>query len=198
MLPGVLNQPLMKFCSACGQPVALQIPDGDHLPRHVCTACGTIHYENPRIIAGCVIDVDGKILLCKRAIEPRYGFWTAPAGFMENGESVQRAAAREALEEALAHVQVGSLLAIVNVLRAHQVHIMFRARLSDGHPDFGVGPESLETRLYEEGDIPWSDIAFLSVEFALRRYLDDRRTGRERVHFRDIEWRDGKLVTTDG
>lgn len=188
----------MKFCPACGQPVALKIPEGDHLPRHVCTACGTIHYENPRIIAGCVIEVDGRILLCKRAIEPRYGFWTVPAGFMENGESVQRAAAREAMEEALAHVQIGSLLAIVNVLRAHQVHITFRARLSEGHPDFGVGPESLETQLYEERDIPWPQIAFLSVEFALRRYLDDRRSGHERVHFRDIEWRDGKLVTTDG
>src|SRR5262245_16315029 len=158
----------MNFCSACGQPVAQKIPDGDHLPRHVCTSCGTIHYENPRIIAGCVIDVDGRILLCKRAIEPRLGYWTVPAGFMENGESVQAAAARESMEEALAHVKIGSLLAIVNVLRAHQVHIMFRARLQQ--PEFGVGPESLETQLYEESEIPWPEIAFLSVEFALRRY----------------------------
>jgi ADP-ribose pyrophosphatase YjhB (NUDIX family) len=186
----------MNFCSACGQPVTLQIPDGDHLPRHVCTSCGTIHYQNPRIIAGCVIDVDGRILLCKRAIEPRRGYWTIPAGFMENGESVQAAAAREAMEEALANVKIGSLLAIVNVLRAHQVHIMFRARLQ--HPDFGIGPESLETGLYEESEIPWPDIAFLSVEFALRRYLEDRRQGLDRVHFRDIDWRDGKLITSDG
>jgi ADP-ribose pyrophosphatase YjhB (NUDIX family) len=186
----------MNFCSACGQPVTLTIPDGDHLPRHVCTSCGTIHYQNPRIIAGCVIDVDGRILLCKRAIEPRRGFWTIPAGFMENGESVQAAAAREAMEEALANVKIGSLLAVVNVLRAHQVHIMFRARLQ--HADFGIGPESLETRLYEESEIPWPEIAFLSVEFALRRYLEDRRQGPDRVHFRDIDWRDGKLVTTDG
>src|SRR5688572_10805699 len=158
----------MKFCSACGQPVTQKVPDGDHLPRYVCTACATIHYDNPRIIAGCVIEVDGKILLCKRAIEPRHGFWTVPAGFMENGESVQQAAAREAMEEALAHVQIGSLLAIVNVLRAHQVHIMFRARLQParaGEPPFGVGPESLETQLYDESDIPWPEIAFLSVEF---------------------------------
>lgn len=187
----------MKFCSVCGQPVALKVPEGDHLPRYVCTACTTIHYENPRIIAGCVIDVDGKILMCKRAIEPRHGFWTVPAGFMENGESVQHGAAREAMEEALAHVRIGSLLAIVSVLRAHQVHIMFRARLDPEHPQFGVGPESLETQLYAESEIPWPEVAFLSVEFALRRYLEDRRNGVERVHFRTIDWRDGKLVTID-
>jgi ADP-ribose pyrophosphatase YjhB (NUDIX family) len=188
----------MKFCPACGQPVEMKVPEGDHLPRAVCTACGTIHYDNPRIIAGCVIEVDGKILMCKRAIEPRHGFWTIPAGFMENGESVQQAAAREAMEEALAHVQIGSLLAIVSVLRAHQVHIMFRARLDPAHPQFGIGPESLESQLYAETEIPWPEVAFLSVEFALHRYLEDRRNGVERLHFRTIDWRDGKLVTTDG
>ena len=188
----------MNFCSACGQAVTQKIPDGDHLPRAVCTACGMIHYENPRIIAGCVIEVDTKILMCKRAIEPRHGYWTIPAGFMENGESVQQAAAREAMEEALAHVQIGSLLAIVSVLRAHQVHIMFRARLDPEHPQFGIGPESLESQLYAESEIPWPEVAFLSVEFALRRYLEDRRNGVERLHFRTIDWRDGKLVTTDG
>jgi len=185
----------MNFCSACGQPVTVRIPEGDHLPRYVCTRCGTIHYENPRIIAGCVIETDNRFLLCKRAIEPRRGYWTVPAGFMENGESVQQAAAREAMEEALAHVRIGSLLAIVNVLRAHQVHITFRATLEQ--PQFGVGPESLESRLYEESEIPWPQIAFLSVEFALRRYLEDRRAGVERLHFRDIDWRDGKPVVRD-
>jgi ADP-ribose pyrophosphatase YjhB (NUDIX family) len=190
----------MKFCSSCGQPVTQRVPEGDHLPRFVCTSCDTIHYENPRIIAGCVIEVAGKILLCKRAIEPRHGYWTTPAGFMENGESVQHAAAREAMEEALADVKIGSLLAIVNVLRAHQVHIMFRATLVDpsAQPLFGAGPESLESQLYAEEDIPWSDLAFLSVEFALRRYLEDRRLGREQLHFRDIDWREGKIVTSDG
>ena len=174
----------MKFCPDCGHKVIVKVPDGDHLPRHVCSACGTIHYHNPRIIAGCVIETEGKILLCKRAIEPRRGYWTIPAGFMENGESVQRAAARESVEEALAHVQVGSLLAIVNVLHANQVHIMFRARLEDGR--FGVGPESLETELYEEREIPWPEIAFRSVDFALRRYLEDRSAGLERTHFLDL------------
>jgi ADP-ribose pyrophosphatase YjhB (NUDIX family) len=175
--------------------VTQKIPEGDHLPRYVCTACGVIHYENPRIIAGCVIEAQGKLLLCKRAIEPRRGFWTAPAGFMENEESVQDAAAREAMEEALALVRVGSLLAVVSVLRAHQVHIMFRATLRE--PGFGVGPESLETQLYEESEIPWPEIAFLSVEFALRRFLEDRRAGVERVHFRDIDWREGRVHISD-
>jgi ADP-ribose pyrophosphatase YjhB (NUDIX family) len=177
----------MNFCPSCGQPVTLRVPDGDHLPRHVCVACGTIHYQNPRIIAGCVPEWQGKILLCKRAIEPRRGYWTIPAGFMENGESVQAAAAREAMEEALARVEIGSLVAIVNVLRAHQVHIMFRARLID--LNFGVGPESLEVGLYDESEIPWPEIAFLSVQFALERYLEDRRKGVESLHFKDIEWK---------
>jgi ADP-ribose pyrophosphatase YjhB (NUDIX family) len=177
----------MNFCPSCGEPVALKIPEGDHLPRHVCNVCGAIHYQNPKIIAGCIPQWQGKILLCKRAIEPRRGFWTIPAGFMENGESVQAAAAREAMEEALAHVEIGSPVAIVSVLRAHQVHVMFRARLLDS--DFGVGPESLEVGLYDESEIPWPQIAFLSVEFALKRYFEDRRNGVERLHFEDIEWR---------
>lgn len=185
----------MNFCSACAQPVVLKIPDGDHLPRHFCPACGTVHYENPRIIAGCVPEWEGKLLLCKRAIEPRRGFWTIPAGFMENGEALQDAAARESMEEALARVEIGSLLAIVNVIRAHQVHIMFRARLLD--TDFGVGPESLEVQLYDESAIPWADMAFLSVEFALRRYLEDRRAGRESLHYRDIDWSEGKVILRD-
>jgi ADP-ribose pyrophosphatase YjhB (NUDIX family) len=185
----------MKFCSSCGHAVATKIPEGDHLPRFVCEACGTIHYQNPRIIAGCIPEWQGKILLCRRAIEPRLGFWTVPAGFMENGEAVQDAAAREAQEEALADVEIGSLVSIINVIRAHQVHIIFRARLRN--TNFGVGPESLEVALYEEQDIPWSEIAFLSVEFALRRYLEDRRAQRELIHFRDIDWQDGQVILRD-
>ncbi len=175
----------MKFCSHCGQPVSLRVPPGDHLPRFVCDACGTIHYQNPRLIAGCVPECEGKILICRRAIEPRLGFWTIPAGFMENGETLMAAAAREAVEEALAIVAVDSLLAIVHVTHAHQVHVMFRARLTGPH--FGVGPESLEVMLVEERDIPWGDIAFPSVDFALRRYFEDRAAGRERVHITEVE-----------
>lgn len=161
------------------------IPEGDHLPRFVCTACKTIHYENPRIIAGCIPEWEGKIVLCRRAIEPRRGYWTIPAGFMENGESVEAGAAREAMEEALARVEIGSLLAVVNVLHAHQVHIMFRARLLD--PAIGIGPESLEVRFCTEADIPWPEIAFRSVDFALKRYYSDLRAGREAVHFETID-----------
>lgn len=191
MLSAILRLPLqpkaapLKFCSACGQPVTVAVPEGDHLPRFVCTVCKTIHYENPRIIAGCVPEWQGRIVLCRRAIEPRKGYWTIPAGFMENRETIQQAAAREAMEEALARVEIGSILAIVSVLHAHQVHIMFRARLLD--PDIGIGPESLEVMLCDEADIPWADIAFRSVEFALRRYLDDRRTGREDLHYDTID-----------
>ena len=185
----------MKFCADCGQPVSLAIPAGDHLERHVCDGCGTIHYQNPKIIAGCVPQLGSRVLLCKRAIEPRHGYWTLPAGFMENGEALQDAAARESWEEALARVQIGSLLAIVNVLQAHQVHIIFRAQLLDAN--FGVGVESLEVALYEESEIPWDQIAFMSVEFALRRFFADRQAGVELPHYRDIDWVDGKPVIRD-
>jgi ADP-ribose pyrophosphatase YjhB (NUDIX family) len=177
----------MNYCPNCGQSVSLKIPDGDHLPRHVCTACGTIHYDNPRIIAGCIPEWEGRILICKRAIEPRLGYWTIPAGFMENKETLQAAAAREAMEEALADVEIQSLAAIVNVVPAHQVHVMFRARLKN--LDFAPGPESLEVKLVEESEIPWDDIAFRSVDFALRAYLADRRKGALDLHFHDIHSR---------
>jgi ADP-ribose pyrophosphatase YjhB (NUDIX family) len=177
----------MNFCSQCGQPVEFRIPPGDHLPRHVCAHCGTIHYLNPRIIAGCVPDHQGRILLCRRAIEPRLGYWTFPAGFMENGETVQQAAARESLEEAHAEVQIGSLLAVVHVLQAHQVHMFFRAILP--RAEFAVSAESLEVGLFAENDTPWADIAFPSIEFALRQYLSDRAQGREDHHFTTAERR---------
>lgn len=171
----------MNFCSHCGAPVVTKVPPGDHLPRFVCERCGTIHYQNPRIIVGCVPEFEGRILICKRAIEPRRGFWTAPAGFMENGETMQQGAARESHEEALATVEIGSLLAVVTVLHAHQIHVFFRARLAE--PQFGVGPESLETKLVTEAEIPWPDVAFPSTEFALRRYLEDRARGAEGCHY---------------
>jgi ADP-ribose pyrophosphatase YjhB (NUDIX family) len=177
----------MNFCSHCGQPVSLRVPEGDHLPRHVCTACDTVHYQNPKIVAGCVPEHDGRILLCRRAIEPRRGYWTIPAGFMENGETTQEAARRESIEEALADVEIGSLLAVVHVLHADQVHVMFRARLPK--PEFGAGAESLEVMLCDEPAIPWQDIAFRSVGFALRRFLEDRRAGLEQHHFTTIDLR---------
>ena len=179
----------MNFCSHCGQPVTVQVPPGDHRPRHVCTGCGAVHYQNPKIVAGCVPEYQGRILLCRRAIEPRRGYWTIPAGFMENGETTQDAARRESYEEALAEVEVGSLLAVVHVLHADQVHVMFRAKLAK--PEFGPSPESLEVMLCDATQIPWTDIAFRSVDFALRRYLEDRSAGLERLHFKAIDLRPG-------
>jgi len=174
----------MKFCPTCAAPLTQRIPDGDHLPRSVCTSCGAIHYRNPKLVAGCVAELGGRILICRRAIEPRRGYWTIPAGFMETGETLQQAAARECLEEALARIEVGNLCAIVHVLHAEQVHVMFRATLADS--SFGVGPESLETTLCDERDIPWPEIAFPSVEFTLRRYFADRAAGLAGLHYHTI------------
>jgi ADP-ribose pyrophosphatase YjhB (NUDIX family) len=179
----------MKFCSECGAVVRLRIPEGDHLERFVCDACGTIHYRNPRLVVGCVPEHDGAILLCRRAIEPRRGYWTVPAGFMENGETLQQAAARESREEALAQVNIGSLLSVVHVLHAEQVHVFFRATLV--MPGYGAGPESLEVQLVKLADIPWADLAFPSGEFTLRRYLEDRAAGTEPHHFTTIDRRLG-------
>jgi len=174
----------MKFCSNCGQPVQIRVPAGDQLPRAVCGSCGTVHYENPRVVVGCVPEWQGRILLCRRAIEPRRGYWTAPAGFLEIGESLHTAAERETAEEALAQVEIGSPLSVVNVLHAAQVHIMFRATMRAA--EHGAGVESLETGLYAEAEIPWGEIAFASVRFSLERYFADRRSGSEGLHFHDI------------
>jgi len=144
-----------------------------------------VHYQNPKLVLGCVPDWEGRILLCRRAIAPRLGFWTVPAGFMENGETLQQAAARECYEEARAEVEIGSLLALASVTHASQVHVMFRAKLL--RPDFSPGPESLEVALYEEADIPWQEIAFPSGEFTLRRYFADRAAGREDHHFAELK-----------
>ncbi|HWJ36520.1 MAG TPA: NUDIX domain-containing protein [Steroidobacteraceae bacterium] len=143
-----------------------------------------IHYKNPLLVLGCVPQWEDKILLCKRAIQPRLGFWTVPAGFMENGETMQNAAARECYEEALARVEVGSLLAVANLTHTGQVHVMFRARLLT--PEFAPGPESLEVGLYTQADIPWSDLAFPSGEFTLRKFFEDRAAGREDHHFTEL------------
>jgi ADP-ribose pyrophosphatase YjhB (NUDIX family) len=183
--PPAPNLDPVKFCSHCGQPVSLRTPEGDHLPRFVCDGCGVVHYQNPKLVVGCVPEHEGRILLCKRAIEPRHGYWTIPAGFMENGETTQDGARRESWEEALADVEIGSLLAVVHVLHADQVHVMFRARLPE--PRFGAGAESLEVMLYDEADVPWQDIAFRSVDFALRRYFEDRRRGVEDHHFTALD-----------
>jgi ADP-ribose pyrophosphatase YjhB (NUDIX family) len=176
--PGTIYS--MNFCSNCGTPVVLKVPEDDFLPRHVCENCGTIHYQNPKIVVGSVPEYEGRILICKRGIEPRLGHWTIPAGFMENDETLEAGAAREAQEEARIDVEIGSLLLVANVTHARQVHVFFRSRMRT--PDFGVTHESLEVALVDEKDIPWHDLAFPSTEFALRRFVEDRKAGIERHH----------------
>jgi ADP-ribose pyrophosphatase YjhB (NUDIX family) len=174
----------MNFCPSCGQPTTRQVPAGDNQLRVVCTVCHAIHYQNPRIVAGCIVECQGKILLCRRAIEPRRGYWTNPAGFMEIGESLLDAAARETREEALAEVSMGSMLSVVNVLPRAQVHIFFRAMLPE--PRFGAGAESLEVQLFDPADLPWNELAFRSGTFSLQCFLADRSAGREELHYLDI------------
>ena len=177
----------MNFCSHCGCAVSLKIPSGETLPRFVCDRCGTIHYQNPKLVVGCVPEHEGRILLCKRAIAPRLGYWTVPAGYMENGETLQQAAARECHEEALASVDIGSLLTVVHVTHAHQIHVFFRATMRT--PEYGAGIESLEAILVRPEEIPWPDLAFPSTEFTLRRYLDDQSRGLELHHFVEFDRR---------
>ncbi|MEX0900898.1 MAG: NUDIX hydrolase [Gammaproteobacteria bacterium] len=175
----------MNYCSACGASIIVRIPAGDTLPRHCCDTCGQIHYLNPKIVVGCMPEADdGRLLLCRRAIEPRSGFWTMPAGFMENGESVTEAAQRETLEEACARVELLGLSTIASVVRVNQVHMMYRARLLDG--EYGVGDESLEVRLFDEADIPWDELAFRSVTAAFKHFLEDRSNGVFSTHHVDL------------
>ncbi len=177
----------MNFCSQCGSPVTSRIPPGDDRVRHVCDSCGMIFYSNPKIVAGCIPQWDEQLLLCRRAIEPRSGLWTLPAGFMENGESTDQAAARETLEEANARVEMGKLFAYLNIPALNQVYVIFLARLLD--LEFSAGAESLEVRLFHEREIPWEEIAFPSIERALRLYFQDRRGDGFGVHMADIERR---------
>lgn len=171
---------MIRYCTQCGQSVEKRIPPGDHLPRSVCPACGHIHYENPRLILGCIAEWEGRILLCRRAIEPRRGYWTLPAGFMENAESTLEAALRETREEACATVLNGQLFALVDVPHINQVHLFYRGQLRDGR--HGAGEESLETALFAETELPWEALAFRSVRFCLERYLADRHRGRFGMH----------------
>jgi ADP-ribose pyrophosphatase YjhB (NUDIX family) len=170
----------MNFCSNCGARVDLLIPDGDNRPRYVCGSCATIHYENPRLVIGAIPEWDDRILLCRRAIEPRSGFWTLPAGFMENGETTGDAAIRETLEEANARIELTRLFTMLSVPHVHQVHLFYRARLLD--LDFRPGVESLEVALFGEHEIPWQELAFRTVSTTLRHFFADRSTGRFDLH----------------
>lgn len=174
----------MKYCSQCGEPVQLAIPAGDTRERHVCGACGTIHYQNPNVVTGTLPAWEDKVLLCRRAIAPRHGFWTLPAGFLENGESAQQGALRETLEEANARVELISLFATFNMPHISQIYMLFRARLLD--LDFAPGEESLEVRLFSEQQIPWDALAFPVIGETLRLYFADRAGGHFGSHVGDI------------
>jgi ADP-ribose pyrophosphatase YjhB (NUDIX family) len=172
----------MKFCPNCGGSISRRIPENDNRERAICDDCDTVHYKNPIIVVGCVVESEGKILLCKRSIEPRYGYWTIPAGFMELGETLAGGAARETLEEACATVEIGHQFASVDVVDAGQVHVFFTGKLIGG---YGVGEESLDTQLYSEDEIPWDELAFHSGRFALQQYFEDRGENNG-VHFHEL------------
>ena len=176
----------IKHCRDCGHAVSYRLPDdGDTHQRAVCTACDTVHYENPLNVVGTVPYLDARVLLCLRNIEPRPGKWTLPAGFMELGETAAQGAARETDEEAGAHFEIEGLFSVLSVPRVGQVHLFYRARLLNEH--FDPGPETIETRLFAEDEIPWDEIAFRTVRETLLRYFDDRRRGAYSVHTLDIE-----------
>jgi ADP-ribose pyrophosphatase YjhB (NUDIX family) len=174
----------MKFCSNCASPVVRRVPPGDSLARWVCDACGEIHYENPKVVVGTVPEWDGRLLLCRRAIEPRYGYWTLPAGFMENDETVGDAARRETEEEAGARIELVEPYAMLSVPHVNQVHVFYRARLLD--LEFKPGEESLEVALFDEAGLPWKEIAFRTVGLTLRHWFADRKNGAFVFHAEDV------------
>ena len=174
----------MKFCANCGAAVVQRVPPGDSLPRWVCDNCGEIHYQNPKLVVGTIPEHEGRVLLCRRAIEPRYGYWTLPAGFMENDETAWQAALRETLEEAGATVELAEPFSLISVPRVNQVHLFYRARLLD--LDFKPGEETLEVAMFDEAGLPWNDIAFRTVGRTLKLWLSDRQAGTFTFHAEDI------------
>ena len=174
----------IQHCRVCGSPARYQVPADDNRERAVCTVCGEIHYENPLNVVGTVPVWGDQVLLCRRAIEPRYGLWTLPAGFMELGESTDQGALRETVEEAGARVELEGLFTVLNVVRVGQVHLFYRARMLDTTLD--PGPETLEARLFRESEVPWDELAFRTVRETLEHFFADRRRGQFEVHTGDI------------
>ena len=174
----------MKFCCNCASPVIRRVPPGDTHARWVCDQCGEIHYQNPRLVVGSIPQFESRVLLCRRAIEPRYGYWTLPAGFMENDETASQGAMRETLEEAGATVDLGEPFTLISVPRVNQVHLFYRARLRN--LEFKPGEETLEVALVEEAAIPWQEIAFRTVGLTLKRWFADRSRGAFSFHAEDI------------
>jgi ADP-ribose pyrophosphatase YjhB (NUDIX family) len=180
-----MSRLVARFCAACGQPITRRVPTGDNRERDVCDACGAVHYINPRPVVGTIPVWQDTVLLCRRAIEPRYGKWTLPAGFMEIGETTREGALRETLEEAQARVTLGPLFTMIDVPYIEQVHVFFRAELLD--LGFAPGAESLEVRLFQEPEIPWQELAFRTVVQTLRLYFADRARGEFGTHVHVIE-----------
>ena len=174
----------IEHCQVCGTRVEYRVPDDDNRERAVCPACHHVHYVNPLNVVSTLPIWKNKVLLCRRNIEPRKGFWTLPAGFMELGESTEEGAARETDEEAGAHIEMQGLYCVINVLTAGQVHFFYRARLLD--TDFAPGPETIEAQLFSEKDIPWNELAFRTVRMTLEKYYTDRVSGQFSVHCADI------------
>jgi len=174
-----------KHCPSCGGQIQYQVPADDNRERACCTVCGSIHYENPINVVGTLPVWGDQVLLCRRAIEPRHGLWTLPAGFMELGETTAQGALRETDEEAGAQIELQNLYCVHNVVKVGQVHLFYRARLLS--TEFNPGPETLEARLFHEHEIPWDEIAFHTVRETLQRFFEDRRLGRDfSLHSADI------------
>ncbi|CAA0119261.1 NADH pyrophosphatase [BD1-7 clade bacterium] len=163
----------MKFCSECGQQVTHKVPELDDRKRYVCDSCGVIHYQNPKVIVGSLPVWQDQVLLCRRAIEPRYGYWTLPAGFMENGETTLEGAIRETQEEAGALLKDGTLYRLFDIPMINQVYLFYLAELQT--PGMDPGIESLEVRMFDEADIPWDELAFPVMNDVLKEFFDDRR-----------------------
>ncbi len=183
-LPRMLLPRRIQHCRVCGAATVYRIPPDDNRERATCTACGEIHYENPLNVVGTVPVWGDQVLLCRRNIEPRFGMWTLPAGFMELGESTAEGALRETIEEAGANVEMQALFSVLNVVRVGQVHLFYRARMLDTSLD--PGPESIEARLFREDEIPWDELAFRTVRQTLELFFEDRRRGSFGVHVADI------------
>lgn len=181
---------VVKFCSDCGGPIEVRIPQNDDRERFICAHCEAVHYRNPRIVAGCLVTHGEQVLLCRRAIAPRRGYWTLPAGFLENGETVAEGALRETWEEARAEVELEGLYTLFNLPHINQVYMFYRARLPA--PRFASGPESLEVALFDAPRIPWQELAFGAVEHSLRHWLADRERNHYPVRSADVR------VSADG
>jgi ADP-ribose pyrophosphatase YjhB (NUDIX family) len=173
----------MKYCSECGEPVSLIVPEGDNRERYVCTACTTVHYQNPRIVTGCLVTSGDQVLLCKRAIQPRNGRWTLPAGFLENGETSHEGAVRETWEEACAKVEVKGLYTVFNLPHISQVYMFFRAELRG---EYRPGFESEAVELFAQSDVPWDELAFPVIRDTLNHYFEDRQNNQFPVHMGDV------------